>query len=500
MAIKPDPFLNDLILAFARSEKSEDAINKIAGEVRFIKENANEMGLWAYGGSAPANRELTPKFQFQVNNLKPLIDCLKYSTAALSYAMVAYDLFAKMPSSSISPDGRLGGKGYIMKIQDIRKNFMNIVEALSSMTDTIYDEVQAPHWAAQTREMDPEIKEELNAALEETEKIRTDPENWAMEQLDGISAQPAVSQAVDGVPEPSASVPLVRGIKRPEIVDPRVKGTAPVNKTPSVKTQGPVNNTEESEWVGDMGGDLDNQDEDFDKMISEVKNQNKPQAQKKVTQPTPKQEQKPEQKAVQKSPPSPQKPKAEKAKAPPKPVPPQPKEEDSSEEEDWLSEAKAPAKPVKKNAPPKPSQDSEEEDWMNEPAPAKTDKKPKPAKVGPPPPSSRTFEDWMDNAEVSDKPAKPKVTEEDDWLAEPISDPNEVSFENTEVSPASGEDGGDEDDWLNSPSETNPDDQNEEEDWLAPVVPTGNNPSPVQKTASKKGLKNQDWKKYMTRN
>jgi len=533
MAIKPDPFLNNLILAFANSGKAEETIRKTAGEVRFIKENANEMGLWAYGGSAPTNRDLTPKFNFQVRNLKPLVECLKYATASLSYAMVAYDIFTKIPSSSISPDGRLGGKGYIMKIQDIRKNFMNIVEALSAMGDTMYDEIQAPHWAAQTREMDPELKEELNIALEETEKIRTDPENWAYAQFDELTAQPAISQSTDGEQDNLEKIPLVQGLPRPEIVDPRIKSQTPPDKAKKqlgqpVKSKAPVVESakdpesiteEESEWVGDMGGDISQQD-DFDSLISDVKKT------------TSKQNQKPEKTPPAKQPPPDKKPSTPSAKPTAKPVSkpvskptaPPPAVEEDAEDDSWLND-EAPTPPSSKQSPsppkkeqkpvspksPPPAEASEDDDWLDDSAPpAKQPSKPSkpPAKKGPPPPSASTFDDWMDNAAVEDTSA-PKggkqEAEEDDWLTEEtpqMKNKKNVEFNEDETGFEESQEGDDlnEDNWLESSSSESPEMTDDNEgDWLAPVVQGNNSPSPVQKTASERGLTNQDWKKYMTR-
>lgn len=493
MSIKSDPFLNDLILAFARSGMADQdtSIQKTAGEVRFIKENANEMGLWAYGNSAPANRELTPKFDFQAKNLKPLVECLKYSTAALSYAMVAYDIFTKIPSSSVSPDGRLGGKGYIMKIQDIRKNFMNIVEALSSMSDTIYDELQAPHWAAQTREMEPELKEELNDALEETEKIRTDPENWALSQFDSLDSSPAISKSVDGSDDKIDKAPLVMDVPKPEIVDPRVK-KRPVSSLDS-DTEDDLNeldaltsptqkskSTEESEWVGDMAEDITAPIK-IDDEIKAIKKQTPKIPQKPVNPPEAKKA--PEKKEPEKAEPVKKepvkkdvpKPKPEKkqdkvvVKKPPE-LPEEPKSQDTAGDDDWLEDAKKPVKP--------------------------------PARKGPPKPSASTFDDFLElDTPKKTAPVAQDNSEDDDWLddAKEIVPKKNVTMDNQDEQDIFSEEPDDqisEDDWINSVPEEDKEVEDEETDWLTSVVPEPPkpSPSPTQKTAGR----NDDWKKYTT--
>ena len=88
--------------------------------------------------------------------------------------MSAYSTFAKIKSRDISPDGNLGGRGYIMEIKAIRRQYMNVVEALSAMSDTLYDEITADHWKVEQNKM-------LNQVMEEIEEMKDDPEGWAIE-------------------------------------------------------------------------------------------------------------------------------------------------------------------------------------------------------------------------------------------------------------------------------------------------------------------------------
>ena len=121
-------------------------INKIAGEIRFVKDRGGDASQWAYSTLPPSKREISKDYIFKNNNNKPLTDVLNFSMKALDNASSAYDIFAKLKSVDISPDGLLGGKGYIQKIVDMRRQFMNIVEALSAISDTLHDEMTADHW------------------------------------------------------------------------------------------------------------------------------------------------------------------------------------------------------------------------------------------------------------------------------------------------------------------------------------------------------------------
>lgn len=122
-------------------------ILKTAGEVRFIKDNRGDQQTgWAYQNEPVGKREITTKFNFVSERMEPLKNVLVHCGEALEHVTSAYNDFAKLKSVDISPDGYLGGKGYIQKIVDMRRQFMNMIEALSAMMDTIYDELDAEHW------------------------------------------------------------------------------------------------------------------------------------------------------------------------------------------------------------------------------------------------------------------------------------------------------------------------------------------------------------------
>src|SRR5690606_32952482 len=99
--------------------------------------------------------------------------------AALGHAMSAYTVFGKIKSALISPDGALGGRGYIQKIPDMRRQLMNVVEALSAFTDTVYDELHASHWDPSQNEPGQRERGEVIEIMQDVEDIKTDPDGWA---------------------------------------------------------------------------------------------------------------------------------------------------------------------------------------------------------------------------------------------------------------------------------------------------------------------------------
>lgn len=169
-------------LASLQKNKSPTHRVKTAGEVRFIKDRSGDKNEWAWNNQPPSKREIGVEFQFNPSYLKPLSLCLRSSLMAMGHSISAYDRFTRLKSSDISPDGNLGGKGYIQKISDLRRAFMNVVEALSNITDTIYDELKAPHWHPQIEETSPRERTEVVEIMQDAESIREDPEGWAEEE------------------------------------------------------------------------------------------------------------------------------------------------------------------------------------------------------------------------------------------------------------------------------------------------------------------------------
>lgn len=162
---------------------------RTAGEVRFIKDKSNDASQWAWNDSGPQERRITPDFAFDPRNTKPLAKVLRSTNAALGHSMSAYAVFTKLKSADVSPDGSLGGKGYIQKIAEMRRAYMNVVEALSALSDTLYDEIRAPHWAAVSRQEDPSEREEVEQIVEDALEIKQDPEAWAEGQEEDMDEE-----------------------------------------------------------------------------------------------------------------------------------------------------------------------------------------------------------------------------------------------------------------------------------------------------------------------
>lgn len=175
-------------------------MSRTAGEVRFIKDKSNDANQWAWQDGGEQQRTIYPDYSFDPRKAKILAKVLRSTTASLGHAMAAYEQFSKLKSGDISPDGKLGGKGYIQKIPEMRRAYMNVVEALSALTDTLYDEVRAPHWTAISRQETPKEQAEVQQIVQDALDIKEDPEAWAAEQeadMDEDHDDDAIEEAFD---------------------------------------------------------------------------------------------------------------------------------------------------------------------------------------------------------------------------------------------------------------------------------------------------------------
>lgn len=188
----PGPSSNRVATTYLRGRKRVAHHLRTAGEVRFIKDRGGDRNEWAWGTPGPLQREIGEDATFNPKYLKPLSICLRATLMSMGHAISAQNTFAKLKSADVSPDGSLGGKGYIQKVSDIRRSLMNVVEALSAVSDTLYDEVRAPHWHEDVPTGGPREREEVQEILQDAEQIRENPEGWAREEEEeGVPDDPA---------------------------------------------------------------------------------------------------------------------------------------------------------------------------------------------------------------------------------------------------------------------------------------------------------------------
>lgn len=135
---------------------------KTAGEVKHIKDTSG----------FDVHRSNIEGFQFKEEGMKSIAKTYKHMATAFYHMAKASHLFNQCKSSQISPDGKLGGMGYVQPIKAIRHGMAETVNVMSELIDTFYDEVNSPYWKTKTLADHPAVKEILNDA----DKILNDAE------------------------------------------------------------------------------------------------------------------------------------------------------------------------------------------------------------------------------------------------------------------------------------------------------------------------------------
>lgn len=150
-----DPALNRIALRLAGSRI------RTAGRIEFVRDQG------------PLRRDIRVQgFRWDPEIHRNLAKTLWAVERSHSYSMAALRLFSKMNSSEFSPDGLLGGRGYIQQVKEMRSNLSQAVEVLSSFSDTLHDEVNADHWRAAME--DPTTSD----IVERAEDIKQNPEGY----------------------------------------------------------------------------------------------------------------------------------------------------------------------------------------------------------------------------------------------------------------------------------------------------------------------------------
>lgn len=158
--------------AFAKKAGLDVSRSKTAGEIRFVKDQG------------PEQREIPEDFNFNSKYVKPLSKTMWSLSCAMGHLISAKDRFTKIKSVNISPDGKLGGKGYIQEIREMRKGLGEAIEIITNSIDTVSDEIRADHWKEQIETMSQDDQDEVDEIMEEAEDIISDPEGFGDDEAD----------------------------------------------------------------------------------------------------------------------------------------------------------------------------------------------------------------------------------------------------------------------------------------------------------------------------
>jgi len=113
-------------------------------------------------------RSIPDDYSYNPKKLKHLKSILHNVSVALGTLSSALNEFAKLKGPDISPDGLLGGVGYIIPVADIKQSLTTAVHSLSNVADCIADELTNPRWNAHE---DKEVKELIKEKEKAVDKV-----------------------------------------------------------------------------------------------------------------------------------------------------------------------------------------------------------------------------------------------------------------------------------------------------------------------------------------
>lgn len=144
--------------------------------------------------SAGAQKRTIPDdFKYNPKKLKHLKGVLHNVSVALGTLTSSLNEFSRLKGPEISPDGLLGGTGYILAVQDIKQTLYTSVHALSNVADSIADELTNPRWNATE---DKEVKDLIKEKDDVQEEVPDDVDEIQPDDVE--NSEPAVEPA----PEP----------------------------------------------------------------------------------------------------------------------------------------------------------------------------------------------------------------------------------------------------------------------------------------------------------
>ncbi len=196
------------------------------------------------GGQDPeigaGKRQIPAGHPYNPKDIKPLAKMLWAISVSMGHALTAYKEFTRLKSAAISPDGMLGGRGYVMSVKEIRKSLYEACESLSAISDTIHDEINAEHWKPNLGDLGENETGDIKKYLEEAQDFIDDPgqveeeakeiesendsedssgERWGEEESEEEEGEPQASSMPGKEAPPQQNVPHLQA-KQSSTVDP----------------------------------------------------------------------------------------------------------------------------------------------------------------------------------------------------------------------------------------------------------------------------------------
>jgi hypothetical protein len=152
------------------------------------------------GNSGGGRREISNDFNYNKAKLKHVKHILHNVSVALGTLTSAQHEFSKFKGRDVSPDGQLGGLGYIMSIKEIKDGIASSIRTLSDVADTLADELTNPKWNAQDDTDVKELIKEKDKVEEKAEEI-----DESIDPSDVVTPQPLSEGKIEELTDKKAS-------------------------------------------------------------------------------------------------------------------------------------------------------------------------------------------------------------------------------------------------------------------------------------------------------
>lgn len=166
------------------SQWSEPAVKTAASRDSDKKKNNSEAARQTEG------------FEYDKSKAKLLKRALHNINVSLGTLLAAMKELALLRGSEVSPDGMLGGRGFIMGFRELKKTLNESISDLSDITDTLADELTNPKWGLSKTER-KKVKEEKKEIEEETEEVTEEMSPEKNEEIVEEDAQQEDSEEGD---------------------------------------------------------------------------------------------------------------------------------------------------------------------------------------------------------------------------------------------------------------------------------------------------------------
>jgi len=125
-------------------------------------------------------REIPEDFKYNKKKLKHLQHVLHNVNVSLGTLISALAEISRVKGRDLSPDGLLGGLGYILPVKDIKQTLITSVHQLGDVADTIADELTNPRWNV---EDDADVKKVIKEKEEVEEQVEEQIEDITPEDI-----------------------------------------------------------------------------------------------------------------------------------------------------------------------------------------------------------------------------------------------------------------------------------------------------------------------------